>query len=53
MRLGRRINGESRNAKAFDETVKKRNYNKLIASEIKPNDNTIPGIGSSRNWYVG
>ena len=40
--------GESRNAKAFDETVKKRNYNKLIASEIKPNDNTITGIGSSR-----
>ena len=40
--------GESRNAKAFDETVKKRNYNKLIAGEIKPNDNTIAGIGSSR-----
>src|SRR4029078_37508 len=42
------FSGESRTAKAFDESVKKKNYNKLIAGEIKPNDNTIAGIGSSR-----
>ena len=40
--------GESRNEKAFDENAKKKNYNKLIGNEIKPNDNTVPGIGSSR-----
>ncbi len=40
--------GESRNAKAFDDNVAKYKYNKLIAAEVKPVDNTIPGVGSSR-----
>lgn len=40
--------GESRNAKAFDDNVNKRKYNKLLANEIKPIDNMIPGLGSSR-----
>lgn len=40
--------GESRNAKAFDDNVNKRKYNKLLANEVKPIDNMIPGLGSSR-----
>ena len=39
---------ESRNAKAFDDNVKKRNYNKLLAPDIKPNDMNIAPLGSSR-----
>ncbi len=39
---------ESRNAKSFDEKVKKGNYNKLLATDIKPNDMNIPALGSSR-----
>jgi len=39
---------ESRNAKTFEENLKKRNYNKLLASDIKPNDMIIPALGSSR-----
>ena len=39
---------ESRNAKAFDENVKKRNYNKLLALDIKPNDMNINPLGSNR-----
>lgn len=40
--------GESRNAKAFNANVNNRKYNKLLANEIKPIDNMIPGLGSSR-----
>ncbi len=40
--------GESRSAKAFDDNATKRKYNKLVASDIKPNDKMIPGLGSSR-----
>lgn len=39
---------ESRNAKAFDENVKKRNYNKLLSTDIKPNDMNIQPLGSNR-----
>ena len=39
---------ESRSAKAFDENVKKRNYNKLLALDIKPNDMNINPLGSNR-----
>jgi len=39
---------KSRNAKAFDENAKAKNYNKLIASDIKPNDMNIPALGSNR-----
>ncbi len=39
---------QSRNAKAFDDNVKKGNYNKLLASDIKPNDMTVQALGTSR-----
>lgn len=39
---------ESRNAKAFDENAKKKGYNKMIASDIRPMMATIPGIGEKR-----
>ncbi|MEJ7767996.1 MAG: peptidylprolyl isomerase [Chitinophagaceae bacterium] len=40
--------GESRNAKAFEANVNKYKYNKLLANDIKPVDNMLPGMGSSR-----
>lgn len=40
--------GESRNAKAFDANVEKYKYNKLLGNDVKPIDNMIPGLGSSR-----
>ncbi|ULQ51680.1 SurA N-terminal domain-containing protein [Flavihumibacter fluvii] len=46
--LANQFAGESRNQKAFDETVAKNKLTKLIATEIKPNDIMIPGLGSSR-----
>ncbi|MBC7903655.1 MAG: peptidylprolyl isomerase, partial [Gemmatimonadaceae bacterium] len=46
--LASQFASESRNQKAFDENITKRNYNKLLASEIKPNDMAVPGVGSSR-----
>jgi peptidyl-prolyl cis-trans isomerase D len=46
--LASQFASESRNAKAFDETVKKRSYNKLLATEIKPNDMTVATLGTSR-----
>ncbi len=46
--LASQFASESRNAKAFDENAKKRNYNKLIATDIKPNDMSIQPLGSSR-----
>lgn len=42
------FSGESRNAKAFDDGVAKKNLAKLQANDIKPNDVMVPGIGSSR-----
>ncbi|MFT3932271.1 MAG: peptidylprolyl isomerase [Chitinophagaceae bacterium] len=46
--LASQFASESRNAKAFDENASKRNYNKLIASDIKPNDININPLGASR-----
>ncbi|MEO5682739.1 MAG: SurA N-terminal domain-containing protein [Chitinophagaceae bacterium] len=46
--LASQFASESRNAKAFDENVKKGNYNKLLAADIKPNDMNIAALGSSR-----
>ena len=46
--LASQFASESRSASAFDENIKKRNYNKLLAPDIKPNDMVIPSIGSSR-----
>lgn len=40
--------GESRTAKSFDENVNKNKYSKLTAADIKPVDNMIPALGSSR-----
>jgi peptidyl-prolyl cis-trans isomerase D len=39
---------ESRSKKDFDENVRKNKYNKLIATDIKPLDAAINGLGSSR-----
>jgi peptidyl-prolyl cis-trans isomerase D len=39
---------ESRTKKQFDDNAKKNNYNKLIATEIKPLDGMINGLGTSR-----
>jgi peptidyl-prolyl cis-trans isomerase D len=46
--LASQFASESRNAKAFDENLKKRNYNKLLASDIKPNDMNIMPLGTNR-----
>ena len=40
--------GESRNAKAFDEAVTKNHLAKLLATDIKPNDINVAGVGASR-----
>ncbi len=40
--------GESSNAKLFEATATKKNYNKLIAGEIKAGDFVIQGLGDSR-----
>ena len=47
--LANQFAGESRTPKAFDDNATAKKYNKLIASEVKPTDNTIPGLGSSRS----
>jgi peptidyl-prolyl cis-trans isomerase D len=39
---------ESRTKKQFDDNLRKANYNRLVATEIKPLDGTINGVGSSR-----
>ena len=39
---------ESRTKKQFDENRRKNNYNALVATEIKPLDGMINGIGTSR-----
>lgn len=40
--------GKNTTSKAFDETIKKQNLNKLVAENVKVNDFMIPGIGNSR-----
>ncbi|ULQ55628.1 SurA N-terminal domain-containing protein [Flavihumibacter rivuli] len=42
------FSGESRSAKAFEDNITKRKLNKLIASDVKPNDVMVPGLGASR-----
>ncbi|MEP7280082.1 MAG: peptidylprolyl isomerase [Bacteroidota bacterium] len=46
--LASQFASESRSAKAFEDNLKKRNYNKLLASDIKPNDMNIASLGSNR-----
>jgi peptidyl-prolyl cis-trans isomerase D len=48
MGLAAQFAGESRTKKEFDANAKKNNYNKLVATEIKPLDGMINGIGTSR-----
>jgi peptidyl-prolyl cis-trans isomerase D len=54
--LANQFASESRNAKAFDETARKRNYNKLLAGNITPLATNVPAIGESRQlvkWVYG
>ena len=46
--LASQFAAESRDRKQFDANAKKHNYNKLIATDIKPLDAMINGMGSSR-----
>ncbi|MBS1563686.1 MAG: peptidylprolyl isomerase, partial [Bacteroidetes bacterium] len=46
--LANQFAGESRNAKSFDENARKRNYNKLQASDIRPQQAEVNGVGNSR-----
>lgn len=46
--LANQFAAESRTPAAFDENARKRNYNKLLAADIKPLDAEIPGLGNSR-----
>ena len=47
--LASQFSAESRNKSQFDENARKRNYNKMIAADIKPLEGVIPGLGSSRD----
>ncbi|MDH7463388.1 SurA N-terminal domain-containing protein [Chitinophagaceae bacterium 26-R-25] len=47
--LANQFAGESTNAKAFDANADKRKYMKFSATDIKPMDGTIQGLGSNRN----
>jgi peptidyl-prolyl cis-trans isomerase D len=40
--------GESRDSKAFEANLAKNKYARLVATDIKPIDNMIPALGSSR-----
>jgi peptidyl-prolyl cis-trans isomerase D len=46
--LANQFAGESRNQKAFDENVQKKNLQKLLAPDILPAESMIPGLGSNR-----
>jgi peptidyl-prolyl cis-trans isomerase D len=46
--LASQFASESRTAQAFDANAQKRHYNKLLAGDVKPLANNIPGIGNSR-----
>jgi peptidyl-prolyl cis-trans isomerase D len=46
--LASQFAAESRNYKDFEANARKKNYNVLIATEIKPLDNMIMGVGPSR-----
>jgi peptidyl-prolyl cis-trans isomerase D len=46
--LANQFAGESRDAKAFEANVRKDKLQKLLAPEIQPTDNSIQGLGLSR-----
>jgi peptidyl-prolyl cis-trans isomerase D len=48
--LASQFAGQSRNRKAFDENIDKQKLQKIIASDIKPTDVSIPNLGSSRQF---
>lgn len=43
---------ESRSRQAFEDNVKKKNLNKFNAYDIRPMDNSIPGVGNSRELVL-
>jgi peptidyl-prolyl cis-trans isomerase D len=47
------FSGDSRSLKAFNENYDKnlraKGFNKLVATDIRPNDYAIPGVGNSRS----
>jgi peptidyl-prolyl cis-trans isomerase D len=46
--LANQFAGQSRNAQAFDDNVKKENLQKLIAPDVTPTAVLVPGLGPSR-----
>lgn len=46
--LASQFAAESQTKKDFDQNLRKQKYNKLVATDIKPLDATINGLGSSR-----
>jgi len=46
--LASQFAGESRNQSTFEESVKKGNLQKLLAPDVEPASNTIPGLGTNR-----
>jgi peptidyl-prolyl cis-trans isomerase D len=48
MGLASQFAAESRNRKKFEETTKKKNLNRFTATDIKPLESNIQGVGESR-----
>ena len=48
MGLASQFAGESRDSKSFEANAKKRNLNRFTASDIKPLESNIQGLGESR-----
>lgn len=46
--LATQFAGESRNAKSFDDNVRKNNLQRLLAPDVQPTDYLIQGLGTSR-----
>jgi peptidyl-prolyl cis-trans isomerase D len=46
--LASQFAGENRSQAAFEENIKKNNYQKLLAPDIQPTASSIPGLGSNR-----
>lgn len=47
--LANQFAGESNNAKSFDANADKRKYMKFTATDIKPMDGSVQGLGTNRN----
>jgi peptidyl-prolyl cis-trans isomerase D len=46
--LANQFAGENRDQKAFDESVQKKNLQKVLAPDIAPIESNIPGLGANR-----